>query len=153
MSFVVTDLGTIPESPTHPITEIDTNIFVDIDINTTKIDIETSIEIAVHPTTSQHKAKNMTKLTTADAISNTAPTSLVEFQLEAQQEYTKLLIIVTPIGILILLTGITVGIVLTCLIANRSFRVEKSMEIGDNENINTDNIQDQELLEVQYCTV
>ena len=134
-------------------TEIDTDISINIDVNTTRIDIDISIDTDIQQTTSQNsedKAKNGTKLIATDAKSTTAPTSLVTPQSEINNEYIKFIVI--PIGVLVALSSVTLAIVVTCLLANRSVRVTvaKSAESGDDKLNTSDNIQDQE---IHYCTV
>ena len=153
--------GAIPESPTHQITEIEANIFINVDINTTKIDIDTSIDIDVELTTyqntdSEDKLKNVTKATTfGTKQTSTGPTSIAGSRLENESrhvnEYTKLIVI--PIGVLIVLTGVSVGVtVVLCLIfATKCNRTVKSGAVE--AYVNIDHTQDQENFNGHISTV
>ena len=133
-----------------------------MDINTTRINIDTSIDVDVELTTSQNtdsedKLKNVTKpMTFVTKQNSTGPTLVTESRLENEaqrvNEYIKLIVI--PIGILIVLTGVSVGmIVVLCLVSTRSCRTAKSMETGTIEAyVDIDHIQDQGDFNVHFST-
>lgn len=155
LSLFFTDSGAITEIPTRRMTEIDVNIFINVDdFNITKIDIDTTMDIDVESqnTDLEDNIKKVTKPMISGT--STGPTSVVEPTLEnealQENDYTQLIVIVISMGVLIALIGVSV--VLLCLIvANKSRRAAKS---GTGETyVDTDHIQDPESINIHLSTV
>lgn len=156
LSLFFTDSGAITEIPTRRMTEIDVNIFINVDdFNTTKIDIDTTMDIDVESqnTDLEDNIKKVTKPMISGT--STGPTSVVEpiLENEALQEndYTQLIVIVISMGVLIVLIGVSVVVLLCLIVANKSRRAAKS---GTGETyVDIDHIQDPESINIHLSTV
>ena len=153
LSLFFTDSGVITEIPTRRMTEIDVNIFINVDnFNITKIDIDTTIDIDVE-SQNTNNIKNVTKPTISGT--STGPSSVVEPTLEnealQENDYTQLIAIVISMGVLIALIGVSVVVLLCLIVANKSRRAAKS---GTGETcVDIDHIQDPESINIHLSTV
>ena len=158
LSLFFTDSGAITEIPTRRMTEIDINIFINVDnFNTTKIDIDTTM--VVEPTLESQNTdlEDNIKKVTKPMISGTStgPTLVVEPTLEnealQENDYTQLIVIVISMGVLIALISVSVVVLLCLIVANKSCRAAKS---GTGETyVDIDHIQDPESINIHLSTV